>query len=80
MERRAADWLALRQSGREPHIDWDIVILRYETALMEPDKDWWSEGMGRNKKSTWNITAARLFKWHILHDEKVELLSVACHI
>lgn len=79
MEGRAADWLALRRRG-EPHSDWDIVILRYETALMEPDKDWWSEGMGRNKKSAGNITAARLFKRHILRDEKVESLTVACHI
>ena len=79
MKRRAVDWLALRQRG-EPHSNWDIVILRYETALMELDKDWWSEGIEWNKESAWNITAARLFKWHILHNEKAELLSSVCHI
>lgn len=69
MARRAVDWLALRQRG-EPHSDGDIVILRYETALMELDKDWWSERMEWNKKSAQIITAARLFKRRILHNEK----------
>lgn len=47
---------------------------------MEPDKDWWSEGIEQNEESAWSITATLLFKWHILHNEKVSLLSVACHI
>lgn len=79
MEPHAADLLAVWQHS-EAHSAWDIVILGYETALMESDKDWWSEGIEWNKKSTWNIAAARLFKWHILHNEKVELLIVTCHI
>lgn len=79
MERRATDLLALWQRA-EPHTDWDIVILPYETALMELDKDWWSEGMEWNKKSARNITVARLFKRHILNNEEVEILHVACHL